>query len=198
MDFPDNAQALSGETEQDRRETRADEGFTGTLRGFIDWIADLLMYGGLVEKEPKEHPVFRGREVVEISLITGGFSTDEHLLSRVFRDSFMLRSWWESTHSGGLYVYLVPTSELASDEEREWLKPADGVFEVLARARSVQIVAPDGSMSYLPFVYQGGLELVYRESGDWLSAEGPKGTLVVRPWSDHPDVVSAPSTTLDS
>lgn len=198
MDFIDDGSLTSGETEQDWREALADKGFTGTLRGFLDWIAELLMYGGLVESEPQEHPLFRGREVVEIAMITGGFSTDEHLLSRVFRDSFLLRSWWESTHAGGRYVYLIPTSSLASDEEREWLKPDNGVFEVLARARSVQLVAPDGSTSYLPFVYRGGLELVYRESGDWLSAEGPKGTLVVRPWSDHPNVASTPSATVES
>lgn len=188
MDFIDDSSLTSGETEQDRREALADKGFTGTLRGFLDWIAELLMYGGLVESEPQEHPVFRGREVVEIAMITGGFSTDEHLLSRVFRDSVLLRSWWESTHAGGRYVYLIPTSSLASDEEREWLKPDNGVFE--------SSPAPGACRSSPPTAQSPSCRSSTRADSSWSTARAATGSAPRArkvPWWSDPGAITPTS-----
>ena len=44
-----------GETEQGRREKKARPGFAGTLQGYLDWLDEMLMYGGLTLAEPRPH-----------------------------------------------------------------------------------------------------------------------------------------------
>lgn len=91
-------------------------GFTGTLRGFLDFLTEHVSgYGGMAvgAPQPCECDPNRG-DVVRIELVTGGYSDDEALMSRVRSSLFGFR-FWESTHRGGLYVYEVPLRALESD-----------------------------------------------------------------------------------
>lgn len=111
------------ETEQGQRELAAAPGFEGTLRDYLDWIEEMLMYGSLQLSEAREidSPPFAGKLFHELRLVTGGFSTDESLLHRV-RQGF-LSMFWMSEHRGGLYVYEIPDSMLESDEIYPWMRP---------------------------------------------------------------------------
>lgn len=111
------------DTEQGQRELAAGPGFTGTLRDYLAWIEEVLMYGSLQLGEAREveHPVSTDALQRELRLVTGGFSTDESLLHRV-RQGF-LAMYWESEHRGGLYLYEIPASALESTEVYPWMRP---------------------------------------------------------------------------
>ncbi|BAS11809.1 hypothetical protein AHiyo8_01120 [Arthrobacter sp. Hiyo8] len=126
------------ETEQGRREKEAQPGFTGTLQGYLDWLDEMLMYGGLTLSEPRLHPWRKNQLVHELKLVTGGFSTDEKLIGRVERDLLGLM-YWESSHRGGLFVFQIPQDALDSGQVREWMKPETNVFETIYLVDEIRI-----------------------------------------------------------
>ena len=72
----------------------------GTPHQLVDFIAGLWKWGDLVTvREP-----WNGE--VEVRFVTGGWSGNESLLSALEGTMFKFR-WWESSHRGGLHVYLV-------------------------------------------------------------------------------------------
>lgn len=126
------------ETEQGRRELQAEPGFSGTLQEYLDWLDEMLMYGGLTLSEPRPHPWRKSQLVRELKLVTGGFSTDEKLIGRAERGLLGLM-YWESSHRGGLFVYLIPQEALDSELVREWMKPETGVFETIYLVDEIRI-----------------------------------------------------------
>ncbi|MDP9904595.1 hypothetical protein [Arthrobacter bambusae] len=115
------------DTEQGKCELEAKPGFTGTLQGYLEWLDGMLMYGGLTLSEPQPHEWRKGL-FRELRLVTGGFSTDEKLIGRAERGLLGLM-YWESSHRGGLFVFLIPQDALDSEVVHEWMKPETGVFE---------------------------------------------------------------------
>ena len=95
-------------------------GYTGTLAGFIAWLSDAVTYGS-VTFDPVKITNPYGRWVYPLTTVTGGWSNDERLLARV--QSSVLSGAWESSHRGGLTVYLIPADWLASETEIPWLAP---------------------------------------------------------------------------
>lgn len=144
---------------KDRAELAVESGFTGTLSEFLDWIEDSLIYGGLVRKPIVDS---YGRPKVQVDMITGGASSDESLLGRVYRSGSLI-SAWRSTHAGGLYVYEFPDDWFTS-ESREWLKPSAGdPFETIYAVRKVRIVSPSGKHIETLEGYENGVELIFDE-----------------------------------
>lgn len=161
------------EAERDSAEIASDTGFYGTLREFFDWLSDSLAFGSVRVAEPS--PDAFGHMRVEVVTVTGGFSSDEHLLGRVSRLP-VFRGAWRSSHAGGRDVYEFAEQQLDWPAE---LKPEGSEpFEVLARARTVKVISADGE-TVVPF--EGGVELSYEEP-DFRVGE-PSGALVIRPWS---------------
>ncbi|MDP9903233.1 hypothetical protein [Arthrobacter bambusae] len=114
------------ETPQGMREKEAQPGFTGTLRGYLDWINEMLMYGSIRVSEPQPHEWRKGL-FREVSLVTGGYSTDEKLIGRI--RTGLLSMFWESSHSGGLDIYLIREEQFANEAVQQWMRPDDGIFE---------------------------------------------------------------------
>lgn len=166
--------------EKDRAELANEAGFTGTFREMLDWLKDSLVYGGIRVHDPV--PSDWGKPVMKVETVTGGFSSDEHLLGRLER-SMWLRMHWAESHRGGLTVYEFPEWVFASDEERDWLEPeADDTFETLARARYVDVVDDNGTTH--KFAFPAGVELQFLEPDRDITE--PAGRLIVRPWRDAP------------
>lgn len=98
-------------------------GYTGTLQGFLEWLGQHLTYGRLRLGDPQ--PDEFDRPVRRLELVTGGYSDDEELLERV-RSGLLGTAYWQSSHRGGLDVYLIPAHHLESgpgQSHRFW--PAD-------------------------------------------------------------------------
>lgn len=98
-------------------------GYTGTLQGFLEWLGQHLTYGRLRLGDPQ--PDEFDRPVRRLELVTGGYSDDEELLERV-RSGLLGIAYWQSSHRGGLDVYLIPVHHLESgpgQSHRFW--PAD-------------------------------------------------------------------------
>lgn len=165
---------IDNTTTKDRSEIASENGFTGTFAAFIEWLQASLVYGGVIVRDPVKDE--RGRTVVHVETVTGGFSSDEALLGRLGRYWWMAHHW-VSSQRGGLSVYEFTLEETISDVERVWLEPADGVFERLMRARRVRVYDQTGS--YVEFSYDHGAEFLFeeRERDLW----EPQGFVVVRP-----------------
>ena len=126
------------ETEQGQREKEAQPGFTGPLQGYLDWLDGMLMYGGLTLSEPRPHEWRKDQLFRELRLVTGGFSTDEKLIGRAERGLLGLK-YWESSHGGGLFVFLIPESALDDGQIHEWMKPETNVFETIYLVDEIRI-----------------------------------------------------------
>lgn len=170
---------------KDRAELASEAGFKGTLAEFLDWLEESLVYGGM-RRLPDTPDEYRpGKKVLRIELFTGGFSSDEHLLGRVFTSPYT-RSAWRSMHAGGLYVYEFNDSWQDSDKEYQWLQPELGdPFETLGRARKIRVVSASGKEVQILEGYRTGIELLFTEEG---SAPGshpdinnPAGVLTIQP-----------------
>lgn len=160
--------------EKDSAELARESGFTGTLRGFLEWLRDALVYGQVSVGTPEADQW--GRLKTRVELVTGGYSSDEGLLGRVSRN-VLVQSAWQSTHAGGLYVYEFHQEWLESTDEHEWLAPDDGVFRQIYRARTLRVIDADGRLVDLSFT--GGIELAYLEADrDILN---PAGVVIARP-----------------
>ena len=125
------------ETEQGKREKEAQPGFTGTLRAYLDWIEELLMYGSFRLSEPQLHEWRKNQLFRELRLVTRGFSTDEMLIGRA--EQGLLSMYWESSHRGGLFVFFIPESALNSEDIHEWMKPETDVFETIYLVDEIRI-----------------------------------------------------------
>lgn len=156
---PASSYASTPEEQKDSSALASEEGFTGTLAAFIEWLKNSLCYGGVMVSEAVSghRP---GAKVMRVETVTGGFSSDEHLLGRVQRSPLMAGNW-ESSHRGGLTVYVFPIYWFESTEEHEFLAPEDGVLERVRRARRVRVYSEDGGL--VEFNYAAGAELVYEE-----------------------------------
>jgi hypothetical protein len=162
------------EIEKDRAEIASEDGFTGTLPAFLDWLRDALVYGGI--RVHDEAPNNYGHPVVKVETVTAGYSSDEHLLHRVSTSIFP-QSSWVSSHRGGLVVYEFPLDWFTSADELVWLKPESDVFETVHRARRIRVHHANGG--YFELSYDTGVELAFQESDRDINE--PDGLLIVRP-----------------
>lgn len=116
-----------------------------------------------------------GRLKTKVELVTGGYSSDEHLLHRVSTNVYVGAAW-RSTHAGGLYVYEFDQSWMTSRDELVWLAPDTGLFNSSYRARVLRIEQVDGGVA--EFAFPGGVEMLFTEPDrDILE---PAGVLTVR------------------
>lgn len=157
------------------------DGFTGTVPGFVDWLNEHLVYGAAVVGEPKPDSLLRTKQVREVRLVTGGYSSDEALLGRVFQGSVFMLRFWQSLHRGGLYVYEVPVDVVESDELIAWLEPkTDDAFETIARARVLRVRDQHGE-EFL-FDLPTGAKLGFSEPDRDINE--PAGVLTVEPFDE--------------
>lgn len=126
------------ETEQGKRKLEAKPGFTGTLQGYLHWLCEMLMYRGLTLSELRPHEWRKDQFFRELRLVTGGFSTDEKLIARAERGLLGLK-YWESSHRGGLFVFLIPESALDDGQIRQWMEPETNVFETIYLVDEIRI-----------------------------------------------------------
>lgn len=170
---------------KDRAELASEAGFKGTLAEFLDWLEESLVYGGM-RRLPDTPDEYRpGKKVLRIELFTGGFSSDEHLLGRVFTSPYT-RSAWRSMHAGGLYVYEFNDSWQDSAEPIQWLQPELGdPFETIARARRIRVVSASGKEVQILEGYRTGIELLFTEEGATPGSHpdinNPAGVLTIQP-----------------
>lgn len=166
------------EPELDRAEVASRDGFSGSLPEFLDWLKERLCYGGLHVSEPR--PDDWGRMRVTVETVTGGYSSDEHLLARVDRLlPFMMA--WRSTHAGGLRVYefaqrdLRPTSEWSVELAPEGEEPE----AYYARVRRLHIVNANGRGEEVLEGYAEGVEIFVNE--DPFDTMNPSAVLTIAP-----------------
>lgn len=162
------------DTDRDRSEIASEEGFTGTLSAFLEWLKDSLTYGFVLIHEEGLNRF--GNPVIRVETVTGGYSSDEHLLGRVSRSVFVQANW-HSSHRGGLVIYEFPTDWVTSENELTWLEPENDVFETIHRARRVRVYTENGD--YVELNYDGAAELVFQEPDR--DVNEPDGLLIVRP-----------------
>jgi hypothetical protein len=81
--------------------------FTGTAREFFAAVHDLWSYKDFVTETTVTDDF--SREVIEIQLITGGWSGNESVAG-VIAKTLVHFMWWQSSERGGLTVYRVPVS----------------------------------------------------------------------------------------
>lgn len=162
-------------------------GFTGTLPDFLDWLAGYVSgYASLIVSEPRPCSWNPNRGLVHhVEAVTGGYSDDEDLFSRLRHSMFGFR-FWESSHRGGLTVYEVPVSALESADEVTWMEPITDVFQTIYRARSVRLDTGHGHTTF-PAVH--GVELSFCETDT--DGYDRFGTLYVRQidGSEFPDIL---------
>lgn len=167
------------QTPQGVREAEIDRGFTGTLAACLGWIDAMMMNGdAILSAHPEPDEARPGTFVRRLELITGGYSTAEHLCERV-RSSLLGWRYWESSHRGGLFVYLLPETDLASSAVCQWVSPLspDEPFERLPALTRLRVEPPGGAGD--PVVaFPDGVELAAEVDRDH---PGEPGTLVVRP-----------------
>jgi hypothetical protein len=161
---------------KDRAEIAAETGFTGTFAGFLAWLEESLVYGGI--RHEMTEPDRWDRRHVKVGTVTGGYSSDERLLHHVER-SLMVRSFWVESHRGGGTTYEFPEAFLTSDEEHTWVKPATNVFETSWRVRTVRVYAEDGSFVELSYGNSHAAELSFEEPDR--DVMNPAGVLSIRP-----------------
>lgn len=160
----------------DSSKTRAEqanqEGFAGTFRGLVAWLQRAVPYGISVDEDAVDSS---GRPVVRMTTFAFGESDKESFLGRL-RGSMWMSIHWQKTD--GLIEHYEFQRDLAdSEDERVWLRPFDGVFETVYRARILRIESPDGTTCEVPF--PGGVELAFLEPDRYASE--PAGVLIARP-----------------
>lgn len=163
------------EHDKDRAEIASETGFTGTLRAFLDWLRSNLVCGTVRVSQPV--PDDWGQLRFTVETVTGGYSSDEHLLGRVDRLP-QFRSAWRSSHAGGLTVYEFSYDQLDSTWLVELKPEGTEPFEVFARARTLKVEHPDGV--YIAS-FERGVELVFEEPDRDIVR--PDGVLTVRSWN---------------
>ncbi|MFF2053726.1 hypothetical protein ACFVU2_19135 [Leifsonia sp. NPDC058194] len=161
--------------EKSRTDIAAEEGFTGTFQGFIEWLGESLIYGGLRVHDPA--PDQWGRLSTTIETFTGGFSSDEHLLGRL-RFSLWLTTNWVRSERGGLDVYEFPDWLVNDPEEREWLEPDRGLVNDFYRVRTVRVYDRH-DRDYVELAYDKPIEVVLLEPN--FDVMEPNATLIIRP-----------------
>lgn len=112
-----------GELERDRSDIANEMGFTGTLDQLVEWLEANLVYGHVLRTDVTDD---RGRERVRIETVTGGYSSDEHLLARLERSIYVSAAWC-SSHRGGLTIYEFPPDW--AQEPVPWLEPEESVVQ---------------------------------------------------------------------
>jgi hypothetical protein len=173
---PERVIAASFEEEKDRSTLASEEGFTGTLKAFLEWLKDSLSYGSVSVTEATPEYAYDGSTVMRVETVTGGFSSDEHLLARVQRN-YLMAAFWMSSHRGGLTVYQFPKDWYESVDEHEFLAPEDDVFERVHRARHIRVYTEHGD--YIELNCEAGAELLYQEPARDINE--PDALLIVRP-----------------
>lgn len=170
------------QTPQGLREQWINEGFTGTFAELIEWMDHALMNGAVrLAQEPEPDPLSNKRLVRRLELVSGGFSTAELAMSRL-REG-MLGFYWESSHRGGLDVYLVPENVVTRDAAVDWVLPASTLVFSAMQARTLRIETledsgdPDSEPQSIAVF---GAEVAYEEDPDDCVARPAGGTLVVR------------------
>lgn len=163
---------------KDRAEIAAETGFTGTFAGFLAWLEESLVYGGI--RHEMTEPDRWDRRHVKVSTVTGGYSSDEKLLHRVEK-SLTPSHYWVESHRGGGTSYEFPEAFLTSDEERTWVKPDTSVFQTSWRVRTVRVYAEDGSFTELSYGNSHAAELSFEEPDR--DVMNPAGVLTIRPLS---------------
>jgi hypothetical protein len=173
---PRTSVARELDEEKDNAELASKEGFTGTLADFLDWLDRALVYGFIHVHEESLNQF--GRPVIKIETVTGGYSSDEHLLGNV-EHSVQFGSYWASKHKGGLVTYEFPVDLLSSNDEVTWLAPdsTDGLFETVYRVRRVRFYDERGD--YTELNYDSAAELLFQEPDRDINE--PAGLLIVRP-----------------
>lgn len=132
-------------TEQGRREAWIDEGFTGTFDELIKWMDHALMNGHVRLAENYEaNPLDPRRRVRRLELVSGGFSTAELAMARLRAGT--LGFYWESSHRGGLDVYLVPEQAASSDRTLDWVLPASNLVLSSTCTRQLIVLGPNGPL----------------------------------------------------
>lgn len=177
-----DAQALAAGTsgeqephEPDSAEAASAEGFSGTLGEFLEWLSDAVVYGHVRVSEPS--PDRWGRLRVEVSTVTGGFSSDEHLLARA--DALVqFRMAWRSSHAGGLRTYEFSLDALKRSSV-ELAPEGEEPHEAHHRVRRVRVVSPNGKHVEVLEGYADGVELWASE--DPFDPMTPDGVLIIRP-----------------
>jgi hypothetical protein len=161
------------EIEKDGAEIASEEGFTGTLSAFLEWLDEALVYGGVRvhDAEPDSY----GKTKMKVETITAGYSSDEHLLGRV-SSSLLVRLNWQSSHRGGLEVFEFP-EWLRDETERVWLEPETDVFETVYRVRRVRLYDERGD--FVEFSYEEAASLAFQEPDRDINE--PDGLLIIRP-----------------
>jgi len=170
---------------KDRAELAVEAGFNGTLAEFLDWLEESLVYGGIIRKPIVDN---YGREKIQVDLITGGYSSDERLLGRVFKSPYMSTAW-RSSHAGGLYVYEFH-KEWFNWAPTQWLAPnADHPFEIISAVRKVRIIDSNDQLIEFDGGFETGVELVFEEGTEdgRRDFSNLSGILTVRPWSGKID-----------
>lgn len=153
------------ETEQGRREAWIDEGFTGTFEQLIEWADHALMNGCIkLAEDYEEDPLNPRRRVRRLELVSGGFSTAELAMARL--RAGMLGFYWESSHRGGLDVYLVPEQAASSDHAIDWVLPASELVFSAIHARKVVVLDPGAMFTETVFETPMGAEVLYTEDPD--------------------------------
>lgn len=167
-------------------DTPDEDGFTGTIPDFLDWVADRLVYGHVHVSESFDNDRPWPKTVRRVEMVTGGYSEDEGLLHRVHAGkgdalSFFGLSFWESTHRGGLYVYEVPVAKYDSEEVCTWLQAAGDHFEDIARARTLVVRTPGDDEISLEV--PGGVALSFAEPERDINE--PAGVLTIEPYQSR-------------
>jgi hypothetical protein len=161
--------------EKDRAELASAQGFTGTFRGFVDWLHESLIYGGVRLDAPETDRW--GHVHHQLSTVTAGFSSDEELLGRVRRATSMLM-FWQSSQRGGLDVYEIPDWVMTSEDEQVWLEPDRGLVNDFYRVRRVRVYASN-DRDYYELPYDVPVEVVLHEPN--FDVNEPNATLIIRP-----------------
>lgn len=160
----------------DQNKTRAEianeEGFDGTFRGMIAWLQRAIPYGVSVDENAVDES---GRPVVHVTTFPFGESDKEHLVGRLRRSMWMSIHWKKTDGSIDHYEFRRDIAD--SNDERVWLRPYDGVFETVYRARTLRVETADGTTS--EFAFAGGVELAFLEPDRYASE--PTGVLTARP-----------------
>jgi hypothetical protein len=105
--FPDDMEIEDGYPSDDR----VDEIGCVSMRDAARWLRDVLPHAvnalpcGRAEVEPFDD---RGRSMLRITVITGGWSGVESIIYAVL-DHTIMRQYVAEQHRGGLYVLEVPT-----------------------------------------------------------------------------------------
>lgn len=175
---------VDDEQEKDSAEIASETGFAGSLGDFLEWLGDALVYGHVNVSDPM--PDRWGRLRVEVSTVTGGFSSDEHLLARV--DALVeFRMGWRSSHAGGLRKYRFSAKALR-ESTIELAPEAEEPHETYHRARKIRVVSPNGKYVEVLEGYAHGVELWGSEEP--FDPSNPAGVLTIRPVPEERSVWS--------